>query len=515
MKNLFLYMLIFTAALFGCKKDKSNYDYKALEKITITGISNNYTVISEKEGLNITPEVTSTDPDAQFEYLWGIYETNAQGYIPVLDTIAKTKNLNYLIKQPAKAWVVVFRVTNKHTKYTQYFNSTINVVTEFTRGWYVAKDDGTQSDLDLFLTPINIVPNSKREDIYSFVNGAKMPGKANLLSFITAYKSTVTGSLANTRTLVMSTDKDMATVNVNTLKNIYTSNDIFFEPPAAKGPYLMFPGASAYYVINGGTLHTIVTSSLNVGKFGGRFLRDANNSPYNISKYYMTNSSSNGYFFDETSSSFVGVASGFGTSVSSLTDVAGTSMSATNTNQKVLYMGLKSFTYLPAPAYRYTFTGCVLFQDKTNPSIKTLAHADLDQLTIKLTNSPVLATEKLYNSSNHTLLYGEENIMYFSVNNNEVWSRNLSNNFEKLEYAAPADEEITFIRHKASTAANYAYNFIMVGTKVGSNYKIRMFNKASGSINGEPAFTLEGTGIARDVLYISPSIAESSYSIQW
>jgi len=55
----------------------------------------------------------------------------------------------------------------------------------------------------------------------------------------------------------------------------------------------------------------------------------------------------------------------------------------------------------------------------------------------------------------------------------------------------------------------------MVGTKVGSNYKIRLFNKASGSISGAPVATIEGTGIARDVLYISPSVSESSYTIQW
>jgi len=448
MKNLILYILTLTVFISSCKKDKSNYDYAAHEKIAISGLLNNYTVISEKESLVLTPEVSSTDPNAQFEYLWGIYETNAQGYVPVLDTIAKTKNLNYLIKQPAKGWVLVFRVTNKNTKYSQYFNSTINVVTEFTRGWYVAKDDGIQSDLDLFLTPTGIIPTSKREDIYSMINGAKMPGKANLLSFLTSYKSTVTGTLANTRTLALTTDKDMATININTLKNIFTSSNLFFEASSAKGPYYVFPGSSAYYLINGGSLHTIVTNTLNVGKFGGRFLRDANNVPYNLSKYFMTNASSNGYLYDEASSSFVGVASGYGTSVSSLVDIAGTSMSAANTNQKVLYMGLKSSTYLPAPAYRFSFTGCVLFQDKSNPSIKTLSHADLDQLTIKLTNTPVLATEKLYNGNNHTVLFGEENIMYFSINNNEVWSRNLSNNFEKLEYTAPAGEEITFIRHK-------------------------------------------------------------------
>ena len=514
MKNLWIFMMVVAAMMTACKKDHSNYDYKTGEKITVKGIETSYTLISELDRLNLTPEVSSTEPNAQFEYLWGIYETNVQGSAPVLDTLAKTKDLNYLIKQAAKGWVLVYRVTNKTTGYSQYINVPINVVTEFTRGWYVAKDDGMQADLDLFLTPTSIVPTGKRENLYSTINGAKLPGQANLLSFLSAYKSTVTGTLGNTRTLVLSTEKDMATVNVNTLKKIYSLDNIMFETPPAKGPCYTFLGSSAYYLINGGNVHTIVNNSANIGKFGGKFLKDASNTPYNLSKYYISNTLSNAYFFDETSSSFFAIGNGYGTALSAISDVTGTAMSATNTNQKVLYMGLKSATYLPA-SFRYVFTGCALFQDKSSPSTKTLANIDIDNFSMKFTNAAINVTDQLFNGANMTLLYGQENLMYFSVAGNQVWSRNLSNNFEKLEYTVPAGEEITFIRHKTGTETNYAYNYIMVGSKINGTYKIRMFNKASGSISGGPVATLEGTGTAKDILYISPSVSESTNTIQW
>ena len=515
MKNLIIYFIAMVAMMSSCKKDQSNYDYKDHEKITVTGIESSYTLISELESLNLKPEVTSTDPNANFEYLWGIYETNVQGSVPVLDTLAKTKNLNYLIKQAAKGWVLVYRVTNKNTGYSQYINVPVNVVTEFTRGWYVAKDDGTDTDLDLFLTPTSIVPTGKRENVYSSINGSKLPGQANLLSFLTGYKSTVTGVLGNTRTLALSTDKDMATVNVNTLKKIYTLDNIMFDTPPVKGPCYTFLGSGAYYLINGGNIHSIVNNSPNIGKFGGRFLRDASNNPYQLSKYFMSNNSGNAYLYDETSSSFFAIGSGYGTALSSISDVTGTAMSATNTNQKVLFMGIKSATYLPSPALRYTFAGCAVFQDKTNPSNKTVSHVEMDLFTMKFTNTSLTSADKLYSAAHITMPFGQENILYFSIGGNQVWSRNLSNNFEKLEYTVPAGEEITFIRHKNGTEVNYAYNYIMVGSKINGTYKIRMFNKSSGSITGNPIVTLEGTGAAKDVLYISPSVSEFTHNIQW
>ncbi|WP_410219944.1 PKD-like family lipoprotein [Pedobacter sp.] len=516
MKRIYISLIALVALLSSCAKDHSNYDYRPKENITVKGMESTYTVVSEKDNLVINPEVSSTESNAQFEYLWGIYETNVQGSVPVLDTLAKTKNLNYAVKKPAKGWVLVYRVTNKSTKYSQYFTSNINIVTEFTRGWYVAKDDGSQADMDMFLTPTNIIPESKKENIYSAINGSKLAGQAQLLSYYTSYKSDVTGSLGNTKALMLSTSKDVAAIYINTLKKIRTYDNIFFEAPATRGPCYAFLGSSAYYLINAGQVHTIVNNSANVGIFGGRFLRDANNSPYNLSKFYMSNWLTNAYMYDETSSSFVALNSGYGTSLSSVTDDAGSAMSGTNTNKKLLYMGVKNATYLPAPAYRYALTGCAIFQDKNNPAVKTISEIFADQFMIKFTNTPINTTEQAYNGANFTVPYGQENIMYFSVNGNQIWSRNLSNNFEKLEYTLPAGEEVTFIRHKAySSEAAYAYNFIMIGSQTGGNYKIRMFNKASGSITGGPIVTLEGTGIARDVLYISPSVSEGTYTTQW
>jgi len=508
MKNILIASMLGACVfLASCAKDKSNYDYKPHEKITVEGIESSYTKISEAEKLTITPTVSSTDPNAEFEYLWGIYETNVQGYAPVLDTLSKTKNLDYLIKQPAKGWVLVYRVTNKKTGYSAYFTSTINVVTQFTRGWYVAKDDGSKTDLDLFLTPSTIVPSQegKMEDIYSQINGKKLDGKASLLTFVSAYKSDVTGTLANTRTLFIAAENDISAVNINTLKEIRGYNSLFYDPPAVKAPVAMFMGAQANYVINNGKCHSIYAMSANTGQFGVAKIKDDVATPYYLSKYFLTSWIADPYFFDETSSSFL-MGTGTGAVMTAVVNSTTTKMSANNNNKNLLYMGFKSGL---SPVVGYA-----VFQDKTNPGLKILSQINPSKTAFNIVNDTLSASEKLYSATRYMLLDNDESIMYFVVGN-EVYSRNLANRFEQLQFTVPAGEEITFIRHRKYTTASDApfnYNYVMIGTKVGSNYKVRMFTKTSGNLNPTPAFTLEGKGAVRDVIYIAPAISETTYS---
>lgn len=506
MKNIYIALLATIVLLASCAKDKSNYDYRPKEKITVSGIENSYTKISESERITLNPTVSSSDPTAEFDYLWGIYETNVQGSAPVLDTLAKTKNLDYLVKKPAKTWVLVYRVTNKKTGYSEYFTSNINVVTDFTRGWYVAKDDGTNSDLDLFLTPTTIVPpvEGKKENVYSAVNGKKLEGKAQILTFFSAYKSTVTGTLGNTRALFLATDKEVSGTNINTLKEIRGFNTLFYTPPAVKAPNIVLMGSTGNYLVNNGQCHAIYTMSANTGQFGVAKIKDDLNTPYFLSRYFLSHPFSDPYFFDQTSSSFLST-SPTGALMTSVSNAPNTAMSANNNNKNLLFMGYKS----GSP----TLLGFAIFQDKTNPALKILSQVNPSKTAFSLINDTLKTSDKIYNASRFTLLETDENMIYFSLGN-EIYSRNLSNKFEQLQFSVPAGEEITFIRHRKYTVASdlpFNFNYVMIGTKVGDSYKVRMFTKSSGNLSSSPVFILEGKGIPRDVMYMAPSVSENTY----
>lgn len=493
-------------AASSCYKDDSQTGATDKEVITITGINPSYDKVSLVDKIELSPTVVSSKDGAEFDYFWGIYETNVQGSAPKLDTIARTKDLNYLVTQAAKGWVLVFGAKNKKTGYTGFVTSSINVITQFTRGWYVAKDNGTETDVDLFLTPTSIVPTSKKENVFSEINSKKLAGKAQLFGFYSDYKSTANGTLGNTRALFVVTDKDASVVNINTFKEIRNYAQLFYEAPEIKAPYAVLNGSAANYFINNGQVHSIYAMSANTGQFGGKQLKDNLNTPYHVSKYFLTSWITDPFFFDETSSSFVS-AGGAGTVLNKVSDATITAMPANGNNKKLLYMGLKNY---------YPLTGYAVFQDKTDPSLKILSNLTTSVSAFKMENDTLLNTDKLYSASRYALLDGDESMMYFAVGN-EIWSRNLANKFETLQFTVPAGEELTFIRHRkyagsATLELPYYFNYVMIGTKSGGNYKVRMFTKTSGNLAASPAVTLEGSGSVGDVIYIAPNISGTTFN---
>ena len=502
---LFILCLVVVSA---CYKDKGVYTYKDKEEITITGIEGAYTKISFFDKIVADPQVTSTDPEADFSYFWGIYETNVQGSVPKIDTISKQKALDYMVAKPAKTWVLVFGVTNKHTGYGKIVTSSVNVITEFTRGWYVIKDDGTNTDVDMFLTPNSHFPadaKAPRDNVFSLVNERNMPGKARKISFCTNYKTTVNGTTyANTRTMFLLSENDAVAVNMSTFKVINPFENLYYAVPAVKAPSYVGEAAQANYLVNDGKLHSIYNMSLNVGKFGAVIMRDDVNTSYHLSKHALTYSAWNPFFYDEMSSSFVS-ATGTASTMSKVGDVTGSEMPAEHTNKTLLFMGSRHFN---------PFAGYALFQDKTDPSLKILSSIVPSGFNLKIDNDTLAPAEKLYNAEKCALNFQDESILYFNVGR-EIWSRNLVNRAEALQFTVPAGEEVAFISHrKYSSETAYAYNYIMIATNVSGKYKVRMFKKTSGNLAAEPDFVLEGNGNVADVMYITPSVSGTTYANQ-
>jgi hypothetical protein len=245
--------------------------------------------------------------------------------------------------------------------------------------------------------------------------------------------------------------------------------------------------------------------SANMGLFGGKQLRDDNNTPYRLSRYFLTYTYGNPFFFDELSASFVS-ATGTGTVLSPVTDADGTEMPANGNNKELLFMGVRSTN---------PYVGVAMLRDKTDPSLKILSAITPSGYALKIENDTLAATDKLYAAERFALIIADENILYFSKGS-EVWSRNLSNGAEQLQFTAPAGETITFIRHRKYTGSTteelpYYYNYMLIGTTSGGGYKVRAFSKTSGNLAASPDFTMEGQGSVGDVIYIAPRTSNSTY----
>lgn len=505
-KNIFS-VIVLALLVSSCYEDIGNYDYSDTEKITIEGIETSYDRISAVESIQINPTVTSTDPNANFDYFWAIYETSVQGYAPKLDTIAHTKALDYAVIQEAKKWVLVFGAVNKNTGLTETVTADLNVSTAFTTGWFVLKDDGSDSDIDQLLTPDTIVPTITGTDVFSSINGYKLPGKARLLSFISSYKSFVANpSVAtNTRTLVAVSEQDISFTYLNTMKEIRGFDEFSYEIPEKRDVNFFgySPGQASYYTINDGQLYNIYNMSANAGTFGLPATKNTSTDTYHLSDYAAVGMYVNLYF-DEQSSSFITHLMGSST-LTQVGDAAVTDMSAKDTNKDLMYLGVTApYGKMPHIA---------VLRDKTNTNQVIVATITGSYSKLSFANDTVEATSKLINATRITTNQDEQ-LIYF-VNGNQVWSRNLANGYEQKQFEAPAGEEITLLRHRKYTTASdakYIHNYVIIGTADSSgNYKLRFFRKSAGNLNPESDFTVTGEGRAKDILFISPKVSEYTY----
>jgi hypothetical protein len=504
----FLVTTIICIFLSACYKDHSNSGNLPKEEITVKGIEALYNKTSFLDSFDINPQVSSSSPDAAFEYFWGIYDVpDKDPWNARFDTIAYTRQLKCQVNVRAGKWQLVFCARNTKTGYASFTTASLVVYTRFTRGWYVVKDNGADTDLDLFMTPAAATPTGKIENVINLVNHKQLKGAAGSLTLLTSYKSTATGTNSNTRALFVWSGEDMMALDLNTCSIIRSYDSLFYSAPPERKPVSLLRAWSDYYMINNGRLYSINNTLANTGQFGNAFLRDNDNSVYHLSKYYIASVIILPLLFDETSSSFVS-ATGSGAILTKLSDAAGSQMPSADNNKSLLYLGLKN---------SMSFQGWAIFQDKTDPALKLLTSVKTDPaMTLFLRNDTLAPSSPLYAATTYTLLYGDENLLY-CVNANKVWSRNLSNKTERLQYAAPKGEVITFIRHRKYEGKNeaetpYYYNYVIIGTKSGNKYKIRLFNKKNGNMDAVPAVILEGTGSASDILYIAPDVTETSYA---
>ncbi len=496
-RGLAIWMLFL---LVACETEDS-FLYDEPEAITIAGLEETYEKVALVDKLIIDPSVGSTVPGASFDYFWGVYDTNPHADSRTLDTIATTKKLEWDVTLPPGGWVLVFKATNTTTGFGRLVYSRLNVSTEFTRGWYVMKHDNTGTDVDLFTTPNGIRPVDLTENIYSMVNGRKLQGKGRSMHLFTHFRTTVSGELANTRVLFFLSEQDASVAPLATMKEVQPLNGLFFQTPDIQAPTVMTGNDMAMFLVNNGQVHTLMAVAPNIGKFGAFQLMNSNNSPYQLAPHVMPHRFSNQLFFDELSSSFV-MSPMMGNNLIMVNDHPATHMPARNNNKTCLYLGTRNFM---APV------GYGVFHDKTDPDIRIISNIIAPSpASFQLINDTLKASDKAFAGSLFTIFHMDENMMYFAVDN-EVWSRNLTNRNEQLQFAASPGEDITFLRHRTYMEAGYAFNYVMIGIHSNGSYKVHMFEKTAGNLHAAPVFTLEGEGMVSDVMYVSPAVGNTTY----
>ena len=485
-----IYCLLLNAFMLGgltsCFEDDGNYDYSPVYDINISGLEDSYNCLSFIDSINIKPQITPTDDE--FDYFWGVYETNVQGYAPKLDTICKTKDLHWLVNLQPKTYKLVFCATAKNSGIPEIIERDLTVTTALSKGWYILRDQNGKTDLDFFSE------DGKIEGIIAKYNDKyTLEGEAVNIGYTNKYKvlNPENGRYVNGQTIFALSSKNMVTLNLGKATIIRDYNGIFFSTPEeARLQAFTNSMMGDIYLMNAGKIHVIGGMTPNSGRFGIEKSGD-----YELADFCVGNFPGTPIFYDKKSSSFCSANSMYENIRYFNDDHA--DFPSNDMGVDVLFMGAgagKDWA-LAKTVEKGKFQ---LMQLDPMAAYNRYSNLVTDVIEVKADKGITKAEKWATNAKN--------NIIYFAKDN-KIYSCNIDAKLaEKEQHTLPADEKVTYLRNLTLNTANLKFDVLAVATVKGDSYKIYLFKIQAGNVTGEPEM-MEGNGRVRGMIFIDNNFA--------
>lgn len=262
--NIFFWILSFVFFLSACYKDKGNYDYHPINKITVTDPSaSSRMYIFQGDTLKLNPEIEQTKPSANLSYAWFVYNNSPNSeYTMPRDTIFREKNLNYKVTGDVfvlgENYRLTLKVTDNETGVSSVMQYDLSVVNKYGSGWMFMEEKGGNGDISMILPD-----NSVEHGLYSLLNPDRpLIGPVRLTS--SSFDVTDNLSDPNKRIYVI-TENDLFELSNLTFTHKFEMGYLFFAKPQIVKP--TYIGWTAYswdiwqfermgIAINNGLVHT-------------------------------------------------------------------------------------------------------------------------------------------------------------------------------------------------------------------------------------------------------------------
>ena len=245
-KLLYISIVLVAAITFfsSCYKDKGNYDYTTINKITVTDArAANRIFIYQGDTLRLSPTISQTLPVEGLTYLWFANRNTAgTGGATSRDTIAKVKDLNYVIDSKifvlGEDYRLTVKVTDPKTGVSSFLFYELTISNKLGQGWMLFEEKASGAgDLSM------ILPNNTIErNVYSSINPSAPLGKPvaiNSTSF------NVTDDLSSPgKRIYLLTENDGLELNALTMQKKFPLGYLYFALPSVVKP--TFQGWAAY-----------------------------------------------------------------------------------------------------------------------------------------------------------------------------------------------------------------------------------------------------------------------------
>lgn len=490
MKYIFIGILLLMAAT-SCYKDLGNYDYGTKTAIQIDSIKNLYDVYSG-DSLHIVPEITSYSEVASYE--WSLYDSLQQ--IAEVRVLSTEKELHDLIVLPQGIYQMEYKVTDVDG-YTQITPFIVNVITEFSEGFYVLKEVEGNSDLDLYPTNANPMP-----DLMFNVDGERLRGLPQDL-FIAPNHRYLDDTLARQTEYVIYpiTEEETRMIKISDMETLFNYEDFFYQLPAEKElPGFFVYGTLAFTLLTDHNVYTYNNMAVwPSGKYNDHSAYPDGCTALQPAPYVAVSLMSNVSFYDNLNGQFLYV-----------NEFGGLMQFKSEADRPILPFGLNcNMVYMRQPknggtAYavmenkeneeRYIFTLDKLNNSNANPIAKV---------------DTLLAENHIYEAENFTV--SEDGVFMFYNIGNQLYSYEIATGNEQPLNLNLDGENICMIDYLYCLKAPAWHKFI-VATSNGERYKLYLFEANTGNRPdlSVPPTVYEGEGKPKAIHYVNTNLSTAS-----
>ncbi|WP_207512629.1 PKD-like family lipoprotein [Longitalea luteola] len=442
--NIYIFCLA-ALVLAACYKDKGNYDYQAINEVTLkTDREAISLILPDSLKVNVTIEQTIPDP-AGFSFEWVLY---LAGGTPlerrVLDT---TQNLKARITELPGSYYLMLYAKDRKTGVEYQKRLVVSVLTAYSEGWMVVEENNGACDISM-ISPVDTI----FRNIYSTTNnGQKLPAGTFRIPEIKTHNGD--------QKIYIISPADMIQVTYSDFKKLSTFNEFFWEPPVPK-PQEYFVNGTEDMMLNNGKIHS---RSLNAPS-GANKLNLPPSGNHFIAPYELYSVASGYVVFDTVSQSFLKLNA----SSSSLTPFptpSGTRLFyLNNIGKKLLYAELNASP--KCYAYFKNNDNDSLFAYGFNPAV---TNPDLDKTEIL--SAPGLIDARLFVGS-RTLPH-----LYY-VSGHQIYKLDVPAKTAAPVYSFPAGTEIRAMkmyRNLKLSTDSYNNKLIAVATHENGEGKVYYF----------------------------------------
>ena len=483
--------------LTSCFKDDST-EGMPVSDITIADFETSYTKVSYVgEMLTINPEIETGYPESDLEYRWTIVpiqDSNLSSYTQPSE-ISTEKNLNYEVNIAPDNYTVRLQVSSKSNSYSVSQTTTLVVTTEFSRGFYILKENSEgNSELDLLTTE-----GVLSENLLSHTrDGGALKGAPLMLSAIYGQNYIEEGTTSTDKAnmiCVTTKDKEIASFRSTDMKEIYNKNNMTFSPfEADETPYCLQTGMYMSHLFTSKG----VASTYNYKGYSGKLGLSPTDTDCSV---YMARTGNNICYWDQTGHNIY--MCNYNGEISLVTETDGTKLQ------------LADYNCVGAGGNKNS--GNTLF---------ILENTDKARVVYELTRNGILNATYAIDASKHIAksrfvrVNALQGSYMYGVDENKLYGYDWTsgNEVEMNLQGIGSGETITYVSNQylnpsPDSSDSEKLDYLAVGTQSGNQYHIYFYKMVGGIPDGESVLKASGTGTLHSVRFITPKFSSSDFMV--